>query len=144
MTRFLALLAISAVAVLQSQSAVAGDAAPELDDRERAQLGKALEGLQPLAIEREEDGSLIVVLPQDRVRFEMLRSVVSSGICFGKLAQGYEIEFQHVAVVNRFVHQGYVWEGSLRDCDELNTLPSSEAKQSFSLKTVVYVPASLR
>ena len=52
MTRFFALLAVSAVAVLQTQTAVADEAAPELDDRERAQLGRALEGLQPLAIER--------------------------------------------------------------------------------------------
>ena len=138
MIRFIALLAIAAAAFMWMEEAVASEAAPELNDQERAQLAKALEGWQPLVIEREGDGRLVVVLPQNRITATIHSAVVRAGLCFGKLLHSNYVAFDQLAVLNRHAFQGFVWEGTLSDCDLINGMPSGEVAIAIAAETHPY------
>ena len=106
----------------------------DLSANERLMLSKALSLWEPIAMGRIE-GSLLVVLPQDRITMDILSAVVISGVCFGQMAHGYEMAFTEVAVLNRYSHQGYVWEGNLIHCEVLNEMPAADASREVLFRS---------
>ncbi|WP_299850383.1 hypothetical protein [uncultured Roseovarius sp.] len=84
----------------------------------RSDAAQALEMWQPTSI-KYSNGTLTVVLPQQRITEDIYTAALSNGLCLGTL---YGKDFSAVkefVVLNRHGAQGYVYERGGTDCEAI-------------------------
>lgn len=88
---------------------------------------QALEMWQPTSIEYSQ-GTLTVILPQQRITMDIYTAALSSGLCLWTL---YGKDFSAVkefVVLNQHGVQGFVYERGGTDCDAINDENQRKAK----------------
>ena len=73
-----------------------------------------------------QDGTLTIILPQDRITDQIYLSVIRFGLCMAPL-QGLELqEVQNIEILNRHSAQGFVYERGISKCAEFNDRPAND------------------
>jgi hypothetical protein len=68
-----------------------------------------------------EGGTLVVVLPQQRITEQIYLSILQAGVCFGPLLDIDLPGVSSIQILNRGSKQGYVYEKGMEDCEKLNS-----------------------
>lgn len=74
---------------------------------------------------------LTVITRERRMTDQVLRSIISTGICmpvFTGAPDSYLSEVEEIAVLNTFGRQGYVFSGGRAECQEIGSLPMSDTE----------------
>lgn len=73
-----------------------------------------------------QNGTLTIVLPQDRITDQIYLSVIKFGLCMAPL-QGLDLhDVQNIEILNRHSAQGFVYERGISDCAEFNDRPAND------------------
>ncbi|BCB62967.1 hypothetical protein HaloA020_36680 (plasmid) [Halomonas sp. A020] len=105
------------------------------DDKER--LISALEPWNPEEIILEGE-QLIVITRERRMTDEVLRPLISTGICmpvFTGAPDSYLAGVEEIAVLNTFGRQGYIFSGGRSECEEIGNLPMSDTEMFILSRT---------
>ncbi len=79
------------------------------------------------------DGKVLtIVLPQDKVTDKIYTSIIQTGLC-GSVYMGDKKwnGIGDVVVLNQHEHQGWIFEGSYEDCEDLGKLSGKKFDQSL-------------
>lgn len=73
-----------------------------------------------------QNGTLTIVLPQDRITDQIYLSVIKFGLCMAPL-RGLDLhEVENIEILNRHSAQGFVYERGISDCAEFNDRPAND------------------
>lgn len=81
---------------------------------------------------------LTVITRERRMTDQVLRPIISTGICmpvFTGAPDSYLSEVEEIAVLNTFGRQGYVFSGGRSECQEIGSLPMSDTEMYILSRT---------
>lgn len=110
----------------------------DADTQERLRV--ALDPWNPKEIRIESD-RLTVITRERRVTDQVLRPIISTGICmpvFTGAPDSYLVGIEEISVLNNAGRQGYVFSGGNSECKEIGALPMNDLETYILSRTRMY------
>lgn len=89
---------------------------------------ESLEMWEPKEV-RVDGESLIIISKERRITDQIYRAMIVSGLCMGTIPRPNSLDgISEIKVLNQFGRQGYVFEGGMEECEEINNMPGNETE----------------